>query len=61
MGKRGGVRVIYYYHNEQMPLYLFTLFGKGVKDDLTPSERHALRDLVRILIETWRTPHESSL
>ena len=61
MGKRGGVRVIYYYHNEQMPLYLVTLFGKGVKDNLTPSERHALRDLVRILIETWRMPHESSL
>ncbi len=25
MGKRGGVRVIYYYHNEQMPIYLLTL------------------------------------
>ncbi len=61
MGKRSGVRVIYYYHNEQIPLYLLTLFGKGVKDDLTPSERHALRDLVRTLIETRRTPHESSL
>jgi hypothetical protein len=58
MGKRGGVRVIYYYHNEQIPLYLLTVFGKGAKDDLTPSERHALRALVRTLIETWRKPHE---
>lgn len=58
MGKRGGVRVIYYYHNEQIPLYLLTLFGKGAKDDLNPSERRALRDLVRTLIETWRRPHE---
>jgi hypothetical protein len=26
MGKRGGVRVIYYFHHEQTPLYLLTLF-----------------------------------
>jgi len=58
MGKRGGVRVIYYYHNEQMPLYLLTLFSKGAKDDLSPSERRVLRDLVRTLIETWRRPYE---
>jgi mRNA-degrading endonuclease RelE of RelBE toxin-antitoxin system len=58
MGKRGGVRVIYYYHNEQIPLYLLTVFGKGAKDDLNPSERRALRDLVRTLIETWRRSHE---
>jgi len=27
-GKSGGVRVIYYVHSEQMPLYLLTLFAK---------------------------------
>ena len=32
-GKSGGVRVIYYFHNEQMPLYLLTVFGKGEKAD----------------------------
>ncbi|MYC12763.1 MAG: addiction module toxin RelE [Gemmatimonadetes bacterium] len=56
-GKRGGVRVIYYYHNEQIPIYLLTLYSKGVKDDLTSSERRALRELVQTLIETER-PHE---
>ena len=30
-GKSGGVRVIYYYHNGTMPLFLLTLFGKGGK------------------------------
>lgn len=28
-GKSGGVRVIYYYHSEGMPLYLLTLYGKS--------------------------------
>ena len=27
-GKSGGVRVIYYVHSEEMPLYLLTLFAK---------------------------------
>lgn len=26
-GRSGGVRVIYYFHNEQIPLYLLTVFG----------------------------------
>ena len=26
-GKRGGVRITYYHHNELMPLFLLTLFG----------------------------------
>ena len=26
-GKSGGVRVIYYYHNRTMPLFLLTIFG----------------------------------
>jgi len=38
MGKSGGVRVIYYYHDASMPLYLLTIFGKGEKSDLTKSE-----------------------
>ena len=58
MGKSGGVRAIYYYHDEQMPLYLLTIFGKGAKDNLTQAEQNALRRLVRTLIETWRQHHE---
>jgi hypothetical protein len=51
-GKRGGVRVIYYYHNEKIPLYFFTLFGKNQKSNLSKSEQAALAKLVKILITT---------
>jgi len=27
-GKRGGTRVIYCYHNERLPLFLLTAYGK---------------------------------
>ena len=51
-GKSGGVRVIYYFHSERMPLYLLTVFAKNVRDDLTQSERNDLAKLVRVLVKT---------
>ena len=61
MGKSGGVRAIYYYHDEQMPLYLLTIFGKGTKDNLTQAEQNALRRLVRTLIATRRPHHDEGV
>ncbi len=58
MGKSGGVRVIYYYHDTRMPLYLLTIFGKGEKDDLTKAERNELAKLVKALVQFWRSDHE---
>ena len=40
-GKRGGIRVIYYWRTTKNRIYLLTLYGKNVKDDLTSSERKA--------------------
>lgn len=53
-GKSGGVRVIYYYHDDCMPLYLLTLFSKGDKANLTKAERNELAGLVEILVSIWK-------
>jgi hypothetical protein len=53
-GKSGGVRVIYYYHDDLMPLYLLTLFAKGDKANLTKAERNELADLVDALVAIWK-------
>jgi hypothetical protein len=52
-GKSGGVRVIYYYHSELMPLYLLTLFAKNEQDNMSKAERNELAKLVDILVATW--------
>jgi hypothetical protein len=52
-GKSGGVRVIYYYHSELMPLYLITLFAKNEQDNLSKAERNELAKLVDVLIAVW--------
>lgn len=53
-GKSGGVRVIYYYHDDLMPLYLLTLFAKGDKANLTKAERNELAGLVDVLVSIWK-------
>lgn len=50
-GKSGGVRVIYYYHDQRIPLYLLTIFGKNEKSNITKSERNELAKLVTILVK----------
>jgi hypothetical protein len=52
-GKSGGVRVIYYHHNESMPLFLLTLFGKGEKANLTKSESNDLAKFTSLLIMNY--------
>src|ERR1035438_1391750 len=49
-GKRGGVRVIYYFYNEAFPLLLLTVYAKNQKANLTKAERNDLKKLVPILV-----------
>ena len=50
-GKSGGVRVIYYYHDQRIPLYLLTFFGKNEKSNITKSKRNELAKLVGVLVK----------
>jgi len=52
-GKSGGVRVIYYFHSEAMPLYLLTMFAKNERANVSKAERNALAGLVDVLVQIW--------
>ena len=52
-GKSGGVRVIYYFHADTMPLYLLTLFAKNERANLSKAERNELAGLVGLLMSAW--------
>jgi len=49
-GKRGGARVIYYFHNERLPVFLLAAYGKNEKVNLSMAERNAMKRLVPILV-----------
>lgn len=53
-GKSGGVRVIYYFYDNTMPLFLLTVFGKNEKDNLSGAERNQLAVLTGKLVESYR-------
>jgi len=43
-GKRGGARVIYFYHSPGMPLFALTAYAKNVQADLSAADRNQFRD-----------------
>ena len=49
-GKRGGARVIYYFHNERLPVFLLAAYGKNEKANLSMAERNAMKRLVPVLV-----------
>jgi hypothetical protein len=52
-GKSGGVRVIYYFHNETVPVFLLTVYAKNQKANLTKAERNEWKQLVPLLVQTY--------
>lgn len=45
-GKRGGLRVIYYWWLGGRQFWLFTLYDKDQADDLSPEQRKAIKRLL---------------
>ena len=52
-GKSKGVRVVYYFHNDTMPVFLLTVFAKNEKDNLSMAERNALAKVARTLRDSY--------
>lgn len=52
-GKSGGVRIVYYYCNDTLPVFLLTVFAKNEKDNLSNSDRNALAKVARAIRESY--------
>lgn len=53
-GKRGGLRVIYYWWDAGFQFWLFTLYDKDEMADLTPQQRKALKGMIKTELEARR-------
>ena len=47
-GKRGGLRVIYYWWETGRQFWLFALYDKGELADLTPQQRSSLKEKIKL-------------
>ncbi|MBI1208531.1 MAG: addiction module toxin RelE [Azospirillum sp.] len=54
MGKRGGARVIYYYHDDTLPVLLLLAYAKGAADDLSADQKRRIAGLVSDFVEQRR-------
>jgi hypothetical protein len=53
-GKRGGLRVIYYWWDAGFQFWLFTLYDKDEMTDLTSQQRKALKAMIKAELEARR-------
>ena len=54
-GKSGGSRVIYFYHSDNMPLFLFTAYSKSVKENISEGDKNSLKTVVKQLVDIYRS------
>jgi len=52
-GKRGGARVIYFFHSADTPLFVLTAYAKNEQADLSQKDRNDFRQLTKLLAETY--------
>ncbi len=53
-GKSGGYRVVTWFGGEDIPIFLFNVFAKGEKVNLTKAERNELRKITERIGEKYR-------
>ncbi len=52
-GKRGGARVIYFFHDMDMLLYILEAYAKNERTDLSQGERNELRQVTKLIVESY--------
>ena len=53
-GKRGGLRLVYYWWEPGMQFWLYTLYDKDEMPDLTPQQRKTLKAMIKAKLESRR-------
>ncbi len=53
-GKRGGYRIVYYYYNESIPLYLLSGFAKNEMENISDTAKAVLANLAEEHVKNYR-------
>jgi len=60
-GKRGGVRVIYFHHDANLPPYLLLVYAKAAREDLLADEKRTVRKLAAAMAPYCPVASEAEL
>lgn len=50
-GTRGGLRVIYFWWEDEQQFWLFTVYDKDTRDDLSADQKQALRERIKLELQ----------
>ncbi len=53
-GKRGGARVVYFFHHAHMPIYLLALYAKNEKGDLSARDKREFAEFTKEVVRQWQ-------
>ena len=51
-GKSGGVRVIYYFYDSEIPIYALLIYGKNERANLSPEQRRSVSNMAAVIKAT---------
>jgi hypothetical protein len=60
-GKRGGLRVIYFFYNSSAPVFLLTVYKKGEQENISPEEEKILSNLALGLKKSFKSKREGKI
>lgn len=60
-GKRGGLRIIYYFRDLNMPVYVLAVYRKNEKLNISEREKQMISQMVDELVEEWARRREQML
>ena len=52
-GKRGGARVIYFFHSERLPVFLLAMYGKNEGANLSKAEQSGMTKVVSAIVQNY--------
>lgn len=53
-GKRGGARIVYFYHDPAVPIFLLTAYAKNERADLSQQDRNDFRKVTAMLVRAFQ-------
>jgi mRNA-degrading endonuclease RelE of RelBE toxin-antitoxin system len=53
-GRRGGTRVIYFFHDRNSPIYLLLVYAKAVREDISPEAKKAVKEFATRIKQAHR-------
>ncbi len=60
-GKRSGLRIIYYFRDLKMPIYILAVYRKSEKLNISAKEKQVICEMVEKLVEHWAKRREKAL